>query len=70
MGRNIVVSMSAEVMLKATEEEEKIIEAIENSNSDDEYDELQDKLETLLCDRLSKEVKEINGTGRILEINW
>lgn len=67
MGRNIVVSISEEVVLKATEEEEKIIEAIENSNSDDEYDELQDKLETLVCDRISKE---INNTGRILEINW
>ena len=44
MERNIVISINAEIVLKATKEEEKIIKAIENSTSDDKYDELQDKL--------------------------
>ena len=69
MGRNIVVSINAEVVLRATKEEEKIIKAIENSTSDDKYDELQDKLNALLLDRIPKEVEGLSGVG-ILDINW
>ena len=59
MGRNIVVSINAEVVLRATKEEEKIIKAIENSTSDDKYDELQDKLNALLLDRIPKEIVDV-----------
>ena len=69
MGRNIVVSINAEVVLRATKEEEKIIKAIENSTSDDKYDELQDKLNMLLLDRIPKEIEGLSGVG-ILDINW
>ena len=69
MGRNIVVSINAEVVLRATKEEEKIIKAMENSTSDDKYDELQDKLNTLLLDRIPKEIEGLSGVG-ILDINW
>ena len=69
MGRNIVISINAEIVLKATKEEEKIIKAIENSTSDDKYDELQDKLNALLLDRIPKEIEGLSGVG-ILDINW
>lgn len=69
MGRNIVVSINAEIVLKATKEEEKIIRAIENSTSDDKYDELQDKLNTLLSDRIPKEVEGLSDIG-ILDTDW
>ena len=69
MGRNIVVSINAEVVLRATKEEEKIIKAIENSTSDDKYDELQDKLNALLLDRIPKEIEGLSDVG-ILDINW
>lgn len=69
MGKNIVVSINAEVVLRATKEEEKIIKAIENSTSDDKYDELQDKLNALLLDRIPKEVEGLSDVG-ILDINW
>lgn len=69
MGKNIVVSINAEVVLKATEKEEKIIKAIENSTSDDKYDELQDKLNALLLDRIPKEVEGLSDVG-ILDTNW
>ena len=69
MGRNIVVSINAEVVLRATKEEEKIIKAIENSTSDDKYDELQDKLNALLLDRIPKEVEGLSDV-EILDINW
>lgn len=69
MGRNIVVSINAEVVLKTTKEEEKIIKTIENSASDDKYDELQDKLNALLLDRIPKEIKGLSDVG-ILDTNW
>ena len=69
MGKNIVVSINAEVVLRATKEEEKIIKAIENSTSDDKYDELQDKLNALLLDRIPKEVEGLSYVG-ILDTNW
>ena len=69
MGKNIVVSINAEVVLRATKEEEKIIKAIENSTSDDKYDELQDKLNALLLDRIPKEVEGLSDVG-ILDTNW
>ena len=69
MGRNIVVSINAEVVLKTTKEEEKIIKAIENSTSDDKYDELQDKLNALLLDRIPKEIEGLSDVG-ILDTDW
>ena len=69
MGRNIVVSINAEVVLKTTKEEEKIIKAIENSTSDDKYDELQDKLNALLLDRIPKEVEGLSDV-EILDTDW
>ena len=69
MGRNIVVSINAEVVLRATKEEEKIIKAIENSTSDDKYDELQDKLNALLLDRIPKEIEGLSDVG-ILDTDW
>ena len=69
MGRNIVVSINAEVVLRATKEEEKIIRAIENSTSDDKYDELQDKLNALLSDRIPKEVEGLSDV-EILDTDW
>lgn len=69
MSKNIVVSINAEVVLRATKEEEKIIKAIENSTSDDKYDELQDKLNALLLDRIPKEIEGLSDVG-ILDTNW
>jgi len=69
MSKNIVVSINAEVVLRATEEEEKIIKAIENSTSDDKYDELQDKLNALLLNRIPKEIEGLSGVG-ILDMDW
>lgn len=69
MERNIVISINAEIVLKATKEEEKIIKAIENSTSDDKYDELQDKLNALLLDRIPKEIEGLSDVG-ILDMDW
>lgn len=69
MSRKVVVTMRADIALEATEEEEKVIEALENSTSDDEYDELREKLDELVCGRIIKEMKKIEDVD-FLDINW
>lgn len=74
MARKISVSIQCDIDCVATEEEEKIIKKIEDldytsEEYDDLYAELTDKLETLLSDRISKELEKLKGTGRILTID-
>jgi hypothetical protein len=75
MAKKISVSIECDIDCIATEEEEKVIKKLEDLDyTSEEYDELYteltDKLETLLSDRISKELEKLNGTGRILDINW
>lgn len=74
MARKISVSIECDIDCVATEEEEKIVKQLEvldytSEEYDDLYAELTDKLETLLSDRISKELDKLNGTGRILTID-
>ena len=74
MSRKISVSIECDIDCVATEEEEKVIKKIDDLDyTSEEYDELYteltDKLETLLSDRISKELEKLNGTGRILTID-
>ena len=59
MARKITVSITADITLETNEKEEIIVEKIENSDTDFEYDYLQGKLESLLLNRIRKEMKEL-----------
>lgn len=72
MKRKITVSIEADVTLEMTKEEEKIINNLRHAEDDDDWDrhsELENKLEKLLLDRISKEIKNLNDT-RILDTDW
>lgn len=74
MARKISVSIECDIDCMATEEEEKVIKKIDeldytSEEYDDLYSELTDKLETLLSDRISKELEKLNGTGKIVTID-
>lgn len=59
MARKIIVTISANIALETNEKEEIIVEKIENLDTDFEYDYLQGKLESLLLNRIRKEMKDL-----------
>lgn len=59
MSRKITVSIQADITLEVNEKEEIILDKIENSDTDFEYDDLQYKLASLLANRISKEMKDL-----------
>lgn len=72
MKRKITVSIEADITLEMTKEEEKIIDDLRHAEDDDDWDrysKLENKLEKLLLDRISKEIKNLKDT-RILDTNW
>ena len=72
MKRKITVSIQADITLEMTNEEKKIIDNLRHAEDDDDWDrhsKLENKLEKLLLDRVSKEMKNLNDT-RILDTNW
>ena len=72
MKRKITVSIETDITLEMTKEEEKIIDNLRHAEDDDDWDrhsELEDKLEKLLSDRISKKIKELTDI-KILDTNW
>lgn len=72
MTRKITVTIQADIILGTTKREEEIIKAIRGAEEDDDWDlycELQDRLEELLSDRISKEIKDIKDVN-VLDTNW
>lgn len=59
MARKITVSIQTDITLELNEKEEIIVEKIENSDTDFEYDYLQNRLESLLLNRIHKEMKDL-----------
>ena len=72
MARKITISIQADIILETTKTEEAIIKALRKAEDDDDWDlccELQNALEELLSDRISKEIKNIKD-GEIHDTNW
>lgn len=76
MEREIRISINADITIKTTKEEEKILNMIDNaswtdtfslSDEDDAYDEAMDKLGELIRNRLEKTY---GKDFHILDINW
>ena len=59
MSRKITVTIQADITLETNEEEEIILNKIENADTDFEYDDLNFDLETLLLNRIHKEMKDL-----------
>lgn len=72
MARKITVTINADIVLDSTKEIEKIIKARRDAENDDDWDlcsELEDKLEELLSDKISKIIEGIKDV-RVLDTNW
>lgn len=72
MARKITISIQADIILETTKTEEAIIKALRKAEDDDDWDlccELQNALEELLSDRISKEIKNIKDV-EIHDTNW
>lgn len=72
MAKKITVSIQADITLEATKKEETIIKALRSAEENDDWDlccDLQDALEELLSDRISKEIKNIKDV-EIHDTNW
>lgn len=74
MAREITITISGNITFNATEKEEKLIKAIDELPSEEEdydeiYDKLVNKLETLLLNRICREMKELNDVT-IYDTNW
>lgn len=72
MTRKITVTINADIVLDSTKEIEKIIKARRDAENDDDWDlcsELEDKLEELLSDKISKIIEGIKDV-RVLDTNW
>lgn len=59
MKRKITVTIQTDITLELNEKEEIIVEKIENSDTDFEYDYLRNRLESLLLNRIHKEMKDL-----------
>lgn len=59
MKKKITVTIQADITLEANEKEKIILDKIENSDTDFEYDNLQYRLASLLANRISKEMKDL-----------
>ncbi len=69
MKRKITVSIQTDITLELNEKEEIIVEKIENSDTDFEYDYLRDRLESLLLNRIHKEMKDLKDV-KIHDISY
>jgi len=74
MARKITITISGDITFNATEKEEKLIKIIDELPSEDEdydeiYDKLVNKLETLLLNRIYREMKDLNDV-EIHDTDW
>ena len=74
MARKITITICGNITFNTTEKEEKLIKAIdelpcEEEDYDEIYDKLVNKLETLLLDRICREIKDLNDVT-IYDSNW
>ena len=59
MTRKITVTIKADITLEPNDLEKRIIDTIDNLDTDFVYDKLRYKLESLLLDRICKEMKDL-----------
>lgn len=72
MARKITISIQADITLEATKRIEEIIKAYRSAENEDDWDicyELENILEELLSDKISKEIKGIKNV-EVLDIDW
>ena len=72
MARKITVTIQADITIEATKRMEEIIKAYRGAEEDDDWDiccELENILEELLSDKISKEIKGIKNV-EVLDTNW
>lgn len=72
MARKITVTIQADITLETTKRMEEIIKAYRSAENEDDWDiccELENILEELLSDKISKEIKGIKNV-EVLDTDW